>query len=373
MGFYLRKSISVGPFRFNLSKSGVGVSAGVKGFRVGTGPRGNYVHIGAKGLYYRTTITSPSQRKGSQNTNKYSLDSDHVVSNSSTHEVLEDIESADVSQIVDSSSEELLQELNSKKKKNSFWPFVLALFLFLVIVSFRVPWPLWASISICVVGSLLTGVTYSRDLLNKTTVLFYDFDSEMESAYSSFLSAAEKLQSCSKKWHIAASGRVLDKKYHAGASDLVNRNETTISISEPPLLKTNIKSVAIGVGRQTLHFFPDRVFVFDSNGVGAVNYNDLNLNVERQQFIEDGSVPRDADVVGQTWKYVNKSGGPDRRFRDNHQIPVCLYENIAFTSNSGLNELIQLSSCGNAQLFQKAISKVSQSLPNEISNSESVA
>jgi hypothetical protein len=29
MGFYLRKSVSVGPLRFNLSKSGVGVSAGV--------------------------------------------------------------------------------------------------------------------------------------------------------------------------------------------------------------------------------------------------------------------------------------------------------------------------------------------------------
>lgn len=34
------------PFRFNLSNSGIGVSAGIKGFRVGTGPRGNYVHMG---------------------------------------------------------------------------------------------------------------------------------------------------------------------------------------------------------------------------------------------------------------------------------------------------------------------------------------
>lgn len=34
MGFNFRKSINAGPFRVNLSKSGVGVSAGVKGFRV---------------------------------------------------------------------------------------------------------------------------------------------------------------------------------------------------------------------------------------------------------------------------------------------------------------------------------------------------
>jgi hypothetical protein len=47
MGFYLRKSLRVGPVRFNLSKSGVGVSVGVTEFRFGTGPRGNYVHMGA--------------------------------------------------------------------------------------------------------------------------------------------------------------------------------------------------------------------------------------------------------------------------------------------------------------------------------------
>ncbi|WP_409245980.1 DUF4236 domain-containing protein [Enterobacter cloacae] len=47
MGFYVKKSIRVGPMRFNLSKSGVGASIGIKGLRIGTGPRGNYIHIGA--------------------------------------------------------------------------------------------------------------------------------------------------------------------------------------------------------------------------------------------------------------------------------------------------------------------------------------
>ena len=56
MGFYVRKSLKAGPFRFNLSKSGVGVSAGVPGFRVGSGPRGNYVHVGAHGVYYRASL-----------------------------------------------------------------------------------------------------------------------------------------------------------------------------------------------------------------------------------------------------------------------------------------------------------------------------
>jgi hypothetical protein len=40
MGFYYRKSVNFGPFRVNLSKSGVGYSVGSRGFRVGTAARG---------------------------------------------------------------------------------------------------------------------------------------------------------------------------------------------------------------------------------------------------------------------------------------------------------------------------------------------
>jgi hypothetical protein len=61
MPLYLRKSVSAGPFRFNFSESGVGVSVGVKGLRVGTGPKGHYVHAGRGGIYYKATIGRPGQ------------------------------------------------------------------------------------------------------------------------------------------------------------------------------------------------------------------------------------------------------------------------------------------------------------------------
>ena len=53
MGLYLRKSVRVGPFRFNLSGSGIGVSCGIRGLRIGTGPRGNYIQAGRRGIYSR--------------------------------------------------------------------------------------------------------------------------------------------------------------------------------------------------------------------------------------------------------------------------------------------------------------------------------
>jgi hypothetical protein len=40
MGFFYRKSVNFGPFRVNLSKSGVGYSVGGSGFRVGKSGNG---------------------------------------------------------------------------------------------------------------------------------------------------------------------------------------------------------------------------------------------------------------------------------------------------------------------------------------------
>lgn len=40
MGLRFRKSVNIGPLRLNFSKSGVGMSVGVKGFRVGRSAKG---------------------------------------------------------------------------------------------------------------------------------------------------------------------------------------------------------------------------------------------------------------------------------------------------------------------------------------------
>jgi hypothetical protein len=56
MGWYLRKSLRLGPVRFNLSKSGIGTSIGVRGLRIGTGPKGPYLHAGRDGLYFREQL-----------------------------------------------------------------------------------------------------------------------------------------------------------------------------------------------------------------------------------------------------------------------------------------------------------------------------
>lgn len=358
MGIYLRKSISVGPFRFNLSKSGIGVSAGVTGLRFGIGPRGNYVHMGRGGLYYRATLPPSSSARSSP------IQSPPEVS-SGTHAPLEEIESADVSRIVDSSSRELLDELNRKRAKMRWWPIVAIASVVLLGLGLSSNWPIWLLAVFAITGSAATYAAHTRDALEKTVVLFYDFDPDMEAAYAQLHTAASQLANCAAAWHIEASGKVHDRKYHAGASDIVRRKNTSILKAEPPYVKTNIETVTIGVGRQTLHFFPDRVLVYDKNGVGAVGYQELRIEVGTTQFVESESIPRDAEIIDRTWKFVNKSGGPDKRFKDNKEIPVCRYEKITLSSQSGLNEVLQLSRCGAGSGFAEAIFSLGRKMPKE--------
>lgn len=359
MGVYLRKSVRVGPFRFNLSKSGVGISAGIKGFRIGTGPRGNYVHMGVGGIYYRATIpsahpSSPQQRAArpipQQVPASPSIDP--------TLGAMIEIASADASQIVDSSSRALIDELNAKHKKWRFWPGSAALFLALIAYGFANDWATWAQVLLLVAGSTATAFLYVKDDLRKSTVLMYDLDSQMETAYTRLHEAANALATCARTWHIQSSAKVYDSKYHAGAGAVVKRLNATIRKASPPFLKTNVETYTIGLGKRSLHFLPDRLFIYDGSGIGAINYRDLDINIRAAKFIETSGVPSDAQVVERTWQYVNKKGGPDKRFKNNREIPVCLYEEVEFSSATGINELLQLSRTGGGQELRAAVSEM---------------
>jgi hypothetical protein len=63
---------------------------------------------------------------------------------------------------------------------------------------------------------------------------------------------------------------------------------------------------------------------------------------------------------------VNKKGGPDRRFANNPQLPVCLYDKIHFGSSSGLNEIIQVSRCGVGAALEQSVRHLAQYIFPEV-------
>lgn len=355
MGFYIRKSLRFGPLRLNLSKSGIGVSAGVKGFRVGTGPRGNYVHAGRGGLYYRATIPGNNSR-----TRPVFPSPVPTPTPSPTSEPLAEIESGDALAMADANSAALLTELNEKHKLVRSWPVVLTLGL--IALGISIVASLTAAAVTAALVSLLAIPAAYWDARRKTTVLFYDLEAPVLPAIESLHMAFDNLRACARTWLIEAEGRSADLKYTAGASTTVRRNGVRLVVSPPPYFKTNVPILSVPAGRQRLFFLPDRLLVYDSSGIGAVAYDQLQLNATQTRFVESEGLPGDARVVDRTWRYVNKSGGPDRRFHNNPELPIALYEELFIRSASGLNEKLQLSRAGASASFIAAVQQLALAL-----------
>ncbi|BBO36579.1 DUF4236 domain-containing protein [Lacipirellula parvula] len=361
MGFYIRQSVKVGPLRFNLSKSGIGVSAGIKGFRVGTGPRGNYVHIGAGGLYYRQTLPSAAPRRARESSADPD-DAGRFAPPAHTHGPMEEVTSGCVSKMVDSNAAVLLAELDRKQKQWRAFPIAVTASIGLVGGLYFQGAPPWIVMALAAVVAIASGFAYYWDLLKKSVVVMYDLDEERLKVFEQLHDRLEGLSRSGALWHVFAQGDVYDRKYHAGASSLVQRRRISLTDQAPPFVRTNVPSYRFPAGSQELYFLPDTILVYGSAGVGAVSYENVILECSSTRFIESETVPHDAKVIDRTWQYVNKKGGPDRRFKANRELPICEYDELKFRSSSGLNELLQVSRCGLSAGVKLAVESMAATL-----------
>lgn len=139
-----------------------------------------------------------------------------------------------------------------------------------------------------------------------------------------------------------------DWKRNGGAGTSVGRRRIRAGLAVPPRIRTNAKVGYLEVDHRRYYFFPDRILAYLPRGVESVSYDELSVSVATTRFVESESVPADAQVVGQTWLYVNKDGGPDRRFKNNRQYPVALYGELALEAGSTLNFKVQTSRAATA-------------------------
>lgn len=344
MGFYIRKGFNFGPLRLNLSRSGLGASFGVKGARIGVGPRGSYIHMGRGGLYYRQTF-GVSSRSPFRQTPVPTLPQISAGDN------LQEITSSAAVTMADTSATHLLGELNRVKKRTEMFPIALVLGI-TVICWLGLAGPGWWSVLWALVATIVIAL-YARhfDVLKGTAILNYSLDGEAAQEFGRLQSLFRQLAGCDVIWHIDAAGHNADTKRNAGATTNLQRTEVRPKLSRPPRVQCNLEVPTLKAGRITLYFFPDRLLVYDSAGVGAVAYSDLRVNAKESRFVENGRLPKDSRQVGTTWQYVNKKGGPDRRFSNNRQLPVMQYGVVAFSSSSGLTALFMCSRSEVAALF----------------------
>ena len=358
MGFYLRKSLSFGPIRFNLSSSGIGASVGVRGLRFGAGPRGTYIRAGANGFYYSRTLSSTTSLRP---VNLPPVPDPHSHQpTQSTHGPMVSVSHASINNLAEDSAAELLQDLQLRKSRASFGPWVLLLTIGLVFVllqSEATP----ACVAALVFTGLAAGVFVSKiDQQRKTSVLFYDLDDQFTERYRRLYESLLQVARCQRMWSIDEQAKVYDRKYQAGASHLVNRQGAEFKEEAPAGIKTNISVLCLKASGRTVAFLPHCILVYDRESLGSISYESLGIDFYTTQFIESSGVPCDSQIVSHTWRYVNRDGGPDRRFSNNHQIPVVAYEELTLSGGPHFRQVLQFSKTGNSSDFRSAVAGLSQ-------------
>jgi len=355
VGFYIRKSIKAGPFRFNLSKSGLGVSAGIPGFRVGTGPRGNYVHMGRDGIYYRASLGSSRRNSAPAPPQPLApFPTRRIPTYSPSGILMEDTTGATAVALEPTGPDDLVEQLNTATSRFAWWwptaivGAVIALasprILGLVIAVLLIPACAWL---------------YFNDQARRTVVMFYEVQDAAEQWFQALITQWPWLTQSQRLWRVTESGDINTPsqfKYNAGASTLISSIAATAGMSGPRELKTNIAVPSIVAGKSALYFLPDRLLVREGKRFTDVSYEHLQVFQKDQRFIETGPPPADGNPVGTTWTYVNKDGGPDRRFNNNRQLPVMLYGRLILTTATGLCWIIQISRYQAAEPLAQVIS-----------------
>lgn len=342
MGFFLRKSISAGPFRFNLSGSGLGISAGFKGFRIGSGPRGNYVHMGRGGLYYRASLGGGARRTkhiGRSTRTRVPVQTDQSAQTLSGSM----IETGNVLEMKPVNGSDVLEQINDKMRLMPLWPWLLVAggVLSAVLSSQPTELPL-GTLTLAVAGAFSAFLAY-YDKQRKTVVIMYDLDNNAAHLFRRFAEEFEKLGSARRIWNVDSAQDTVDRKQHSGARRLLARKAASLTYSVPSVVKTNVTIPAILGGRQSVYFFPDVILIVQGSRAGALSYDQFDVFWTNQVFIEEENVPADAQIVGHTWRYVNKKGDPDRRFNNNRQIPTVLYLEMKLSSTDGLKKILLFS------------------------------
>lgn len=341
MGFRFRKSIKLGGgFRVNLSKSGIGYSWGVPGYRItrtANGRTRKTYSIPGTGISY--VDESRKRSKCSHKSNSESIEHNIVYND------LTEINSAEIENYNSVKYQKFIKQISRRLKLKKLSNCLL--------------WSLLLIANPVFLTLFLIGVSIKIYLHTCGKIkIIYDFDEYMHKKYITYLEAWMSLNNNKGLWQVIQIGTISNKRAISGALKSAKTININILKQTPFYFRTNINVVQIKLKNEDLIILPDKIIIVRGTKVGVIDYEDINIEVSSINMVEPNQVPSDAKIIDYTWLHVNKNGTPDKRFKNNPQLPICLYGNISIKSTNGLHVELQCSNVEIVNKFEKMISSL---------------
>ena len=328
MPFYLRRGKNFGPLRFNFSKGGIGVSAGVKGARIGVGPhRGPYVHVGRQGIYYRKTLGKPvgsKQHRASFPPPIETLNANHDDGPSISHATIS-------------------QDIGADRGLSPWFFVVLGAGVIMLLAG---QWLI--GIVLLAVSLLFPGVVRGGRGIEVT----YALDEDGQERHHALAHIVNNLAPPTKVW-LVTEARSQDWKRGGGAATGVRRTPMTVGTVRIVGHRTNIQIPGLQGRGATIGFLPDAIYLQTRDQTVSADYSDLALECGTVSYVEDEAIPPGAKQIGETWQFVNRDGSRDRRFTHNRKLPVLEYGTITITAEPNFTLELQVSTREASQEFRE--------------------
>lgn len=390
MGLRFHRSFQLFPgVRLNLNKTGISASFGVPGatFNIGSQGARSTVGVPGTGLSYRTqhsfSTNSGSQPPSSQHSEipvtTPPAPSDDVRQPSPAYwqaTDMREIGSASVEQLTSESLRELRDMISSARSQRSEIESDLreARTLYQNQVNelarrqrslFRYFYKRRIAELEAVHPETAAEVQRLEGWLESTHVeIHFETTDVAKKSYASLVRAFEALRGSSRIWDVTAdrdANRVVER---TTAHRKLTRDLVTVDFSASDLVRFEGRPMRFqNINGEDILIYPGVAIMPRIDGAFAlIDLRELRLEFIPVQFIEEEGVPSDSQVVGQTWAKANKDGSPDLRFTNNYSIPVCLYGQLRFTSDGGIEEEYQFSHAESAANFSRAFDAYQSSL-----------
>lgn len=323
MGIRFRKSINLGcGFRVNLSKNGINYSWGVPGYRISKTSNGRLrstVSIKGTGISFVDEINLKDKKKSDMR-------------DIPLEESFEEIKNTEnINQLQDLEFIEIKSKIENLLKYNKITTFIIIIsILFFNVFMMKL---------VLIIGIILKVFLHYKAKIN----IEYNFEDDTFETFNKRNSSWLLLNKSNMKWQILSQAFNKNLKVNAGAERILKRGKLLIKSKIPWFLKSNIMPVILEIKNEKVLLLPDKILILRKNRIGVIKYENLDINTDYVDFIEDGIIPKDAKIVDYTWKFLNKNGSPDKRYKNNKKLPICKYGKITITSPEGINLEFQIS------------------------------
>lgn len=363
MAWSYRKRIKIIPgVHLNFSKSGISTSIGVRGASVTFGQNGTYLNTGipGTGLYNRQKISFDNAIPNSDSNSNHQYNQGVNYGESIFSADVQKITSQDLKGIKEAiisahdQRNELREDLHKIKTSLLFSNVKLfASYLFIIgLVSKAIS----ESIKTEIEAKKSAIVQLNEQIENCYVDLDVEFDPDIKLKYNSLVSSFKNLSNSHKIWDVTSAQYEDRRVTRSAAATTVEKREVRFGIKGIEDIKSNFEILWIkNANGADIYIYPSFIVMYSSEkSFALIGFNDIKFDHCALRFVETGSIPSDTKVVGRTWAKVNRDGNPDRRFKDNYEIPIVRYGQMNFRTSTGMNEEYEISNYEFSEQFAHA-------------------